>query len=165
MLFEFVMAPALPVVTPACSLLLCPSLAPCPPTPPQHSVKNWDATLRKYQLHCLSHYHMPVWTGTEGGANGGRNEREALESCFSRRWVSHRHVFYDSDEDEYIFVAWCQSLFGEKPTEFNGNIYIKKECFLCSFVACSLLSLSKVSKFSHMACWDFWTVHLWITLM
>lgn len=51
---------------------------------------------------------------------GGRGWVEvALGSYASRRCVSHRrHVlFYDSDEDEYIFVAWCQSLFREKTTK------------------------------------------------
>lgn len=66
-------------------------------------------------------------TGTEGGTGGrmdrrkeGRTEGAALGSRFSRRRVSHRHV-YDSDEDEYIFVAWCQSLFQEKPPEFSAG--------------------------------------------
>lgn len=69
--------------TPARSLLLCPlTLFSIAPT--LLSVDNWDTTLRKYQLHCLSQYHTPVWrtreTGTEGGregaTNGGRNEAE-----------------------------------------------------------------------------------------
>lgn len=52
--------------------------------PHPHSVKYWDITLRKYQLHCLQ-YHMPIRThllllvGVQQRETGTETERDKRE--------------------------------------------------------------------------------------
>lgn len=74
------------------SIPLCPlTVFTIANTPIFTGLKNWDITLRKYQLHCLQ-YHMPVWShllllvGEQQPETGTRTEGDKEEVEAELKW-------------------------------------------------------------------------------